>query len=113
MRTDYRPDWFYWVYHPDQPQTKLALLCGKPEGDRYHLHLLIVRPEFRSQGWARRIMTALHRQARKRGYSSVTLSCLKVNKVALRLYRRLGYQIGATEQHAYLLAKQLCRPPAG
>lgn len=51
-----------------------------------------VAPEYRGQGWGKRLMQALHQRARARGADVVLLEVLRDNEPALGLYRKLGYR---------------------
>ena len=63
------------------------------EGGRGHLSRIIVRPESRGRGIGERFCRELIAEARRQGYTKITLHVIKENAVAIRLYERLGFVI--------------------
>jgi ribosomal protein S18 acetylase RimI-like enzyme len=54
---------------------------------------IVVRPEYRRRGHARRIMAALHRFGMREGAQHVFLQVLEGDERAIALYRSLGYEV--------------------
>ena len=52
-----------------------------------------VKDEWRNQGIGSYLMRFVEDDLRERGFQFVTLNVAKENQAALRLYRRLGYQV--------------------
>lgn len=62
-----------------------------------HVHSLWVRREFQRRGLAEKTMRYCEELARLRGFEVLTLGVDDSNKVALSLYRKLGYATFAEE----------------
>lgn len=84
------------------PQGRLYLIRvdGAPAGcaamkrlDRYRCELkrLYIRPPFRGQGLARRLVERLLTDAREEGYEAMLLDTFPFLSQAIRLYRALGF----------------------
>lgn len=71
---------------------QLAFPSGTNAGHRAELQKLFVGPEARGLGVGKRIMLALHDEARAHGRSLVLLGTRCDNASALRLYKGLGYR---------------------
>ncbi|WP_394246525.1 GNAT family N-acetyltransferase [Vibrio profundi] len=87
---EYQADWFYWI---TRDQTRVGLVCFKPYDNAYHVHLLLVFPEYRSQGVGHQVMKELHQQAVQESRDRVTLSSFIRNRKAIQFYQSLGYTI--------------------
>jgi len=61
--------------------------------ERAYLHSFRVRPEFQGRGLGSAIMNHIEKDLISRGFRELTLNVAEENEGALRLYRRLGYQI--------------------
>ena len=74
---------------------------------------MAVRPERRGLGIGTALLERLCDEARARGFERISLS-VDVRNPALRLYRRLGFEVAAEADQAYTMVKDL-RPaaPAG
>lgn len=61
--------------------------------DRYRCELkrLYIRPPFRGQGLARRLVEQLLTDAREEGYEAMLLDTFPFLSQAIRLYRALGF----------------------
>lgn len=68
--------------------TVAAAVAGR-EG---HLRGMAVLPSHSGRGLASRLLTAIERELRRRGCSSVTLDTTEPLRRAMRLYERSGYQ---------------------
>ncbi|UTM59537.1 GNAT family N-acetyltransferase [Photobacterium sp. CCB-ST2H9] len=104
LKTDYKPDWFYWI---ELASERVGLFCFKPYKCAYHIHLLIVLPEFQNQQIGTVIMHDLHHRAYRENRSRVTLSSFACNTNAIRFYQSLGYQVEARDEHFFSLALRL------
>ena len=90
LKNDYPLSWYYWVKYQNK---RVGLLCFKPQTKSYHIHLLIVFPEFHRQGLGSKIMAQVYDIAERNQCDSITLSSFKSNKKAIEFYRKLGYKI--------------------
>ena len=54
---------------------------------------IVVRPEYRRRGHARRLMAALHQFGRREGARRAFLQVLEDDEPAIDLYRSLGYEV--------------------
>lgn len=91
---EYELSWFYWVCIN---KSRIGILCYKPYANSWHIHLLIIFPEFQNRGFGYSIMTYVHELAKTDGRKTITLSSFIMNKGAISFYERLGYQIVASE----------------
>lgn len=57
-----------------------------------HVTNVAIMPEYRNQGWGRRLMLAMMEHARNRGAEKMTLEVREGNLVAQRLYASLGFE---------------------
>ena len=104
LLTEYEPHWFYWVYCNHQ---KVGMLCFKEYENSYHVHLLIVFPEFQRQGLGRHIMDYIHHLAKSELCNTVTLSSFICNEIAVGFYKKLGYAIRESDEYFYSLEFKL------
>lgn len=95
--------------------------------DEIHLHNIAVRPEFRRQGIASRLLARVIREGRPAGARLVTLEVRRSNVAAQKLYERFGFTVrgvrrgyyGDTGEDALIMSAELDRsrpadsPPAG
>lgn len=121
-----RFDWE--LRHPDQkygqPGGRLYLVRvdGRPAGcvamkrldaARCEMKRLYIRPAFRGQGLARRLVEMLLGDARQDGYKAMVLDTFPFLRQALRLYRTLGFYEIPSYTHSPIdttiyLCKDLC-----
>ncbi|EOB3575033.1 GNAT family N-acetyltransferase [Vibrio vulnificus] len=104
LKNDYEPHWFHWVYINNE---QIGLLCFKPYENAFHVHLLIVFPEFQNQQLGGRVMNVVHEMARVQGRSHVTLSSFTRNESALRFYKSLGYKVTESDENFLSLSLQV------
>nr|WP_158163297.1 GNAT family N-acetyltransferase [Vibrio mimicus] len=104
LKNDYEPHWFHWVYINNE---QVGLLCFKPYENGFHVHLLIVFPEFQNQQLGGRVMNVVHEMAREQGRSHVTLSSFTRNESALRFYKSLGYKVTESDENFLSLSLQV------
>ncbi|WP_391087006.1 GNAT family N-acetyltransferase [Vibrio sp. NH-UV-68] len=104
LKNDYEPHWFHWVYLNN---TQVGMLCFKPYENAFHVHLLIVFPEFQNQQLGGRVMNVVHEMAREQGRSHVTLSSFTRNESAVRFYKSLGYKMTESDENFLSLSLQV------
>ncbi|ENG7994447.1 GNAT family N-acetyltransferase [Vibrio vulnificus] len=104
LKNDYEPHWFHWVYLNN---TQVGMLCFKPYENAFHVHLLIVFPEFQNQQLGGRVMNVVHEMAREQGRSHVTLSSFIRNESAVRFYKSLGYKVTENDENFLSLSLQV------
>lgn len=90
INSDYQQDWFYWIH--DQGE-RVGLVCYKPYQQAYHVHLLIVFPQYQNRKLGYRVMKDIQELALKEERETITLSSFRRNEQAIAFYQRLGYQI--------------------
>lgn len=106
LLNEYQPDWFYWI---KQGSVLVGLLCFKPYDHAYHVHFLIVFPEYQAKGVGTAVMDYVHTLAKEEGRKEVTLSSFRSNKNALRFYKKLGYQTIQEDEHFLSLSRTFRR----
>ncbi|GGN37776.1 MULTISPECIES: GNAT family N-acetyltransferase [Marinomonas] len=99
---EYDPTWFYWIYNNDH---RIGMLCYKPYDNSYHVHLLIVFPDFQNQGLGYMTMDYVHQLAQAEQRKSITLSSFIRNEKAVKFYKKLGYDITNVESDFYVLTR--------
>ncbi len=87
---DYHPSWFHWIYHKNE---RVGLVCFKPYDNAYHVHLLIIFPQYQDQSFGKKAMLLIHNKAHQEQRNQVTLSSFRSNTRAISFYQALGYQI--------------------
>ena len=90
LLNDYQPSWFHWVY---RGKEKIGLVCFKPYDNAYHIHLLIISPQYQDQSLGKKVMSLIHEKAHQEQRNQVTLSSFRNNTRAIRFYQSLGYQV--------------------
>ena len=90
LLNDYQPSWFHWVY---RGKEKIGLVCFKPYDNAYHIHLLIISPQYQDQSLGKKVMSLIHEKAHQEERNQVTLSSFRSNTRAISFYQALGYQI--------------------
>ena len=90
LLNDYHPSWFHWIYHKNE---RVGLVCFKTYGNTYHIHLLIISPQYQGQSLGKKAMLLIHNKARQEQRNQVTLSSFRSNTRAISFYQALGYQI--------------------
>jgi len=84
-----RPWWI--LRHPNGESIGCLLLC--PYSDFAELVYIGLVPESRGRGYSRSIMQFAHEWTLERGLQRMVLAVDHRNEPAIRLYRRLGYEI--------------------
>lgn len=69
------------------------------EMDEYYISNIAVLPAAHGQGYGPRLLNYADEQARALGLSKCSLMVSPNNKVAMRLYKKHGYEIVSTHQH--------------
>ena len=90
LSSDYQPEWFHWIV---SQQNKVGLVCFKPYDTAYHIHLLILFPQYQNQGLGQVVMQQINTLVKSEGRNKITLSSFARNTKAIQIYTRLGYQV--------------------
>ncbi|KJY93893.1 histone acetyltransferase [Vibrio neptunius] len=90
LSSDYQPEWFHWIV---SQQNKVGLVCFKPYDTAYHIHLLILFPQYQNQGLGQGVMQQINTLVKSEGRNKITLSSFARNTKAIQFYTRLGYQV--------------------
>ncbi|WP_202603682.1 GNAT family N-acetyltransferase [Vibrio toranzoniae] len=104
LKSEYDLSWFQWVYSNSQ---KVGLICFKPYDDAYHIHLLLVFPEYRQQMYGKAAMIKVQDFAFKENCKRITLSSFSRNSAALSFYKQLGYEVVESEKDFVSLSLEL------
>lgn len=88
--TDYQLNWYYWLTYKNR---RIGLTCFKPYESAFHIHLLIIFPEYQGQGFGYQFVKQIHRVAKDEQRRFITLSSFKSNKRAIGFYTELGYKV--------------------
>jgi len=75
----------------------LGMLSDGVDNERFLLDGLCVDATARSLGLGSALMQAIGEEAERRGYQSIRLEVIDTNWRAIKLYKRLGFQITATQ----------------
>jgi putative acetyltransferase len=68
------------------------------EAGECELRKMYIEPSYRGQGWGRRLLDEMIREARARGFRRVHLETASVLKAAIALYSRFGF-VPVQRQH--------------
>ncbi|MBJ7537421.1 GNAT family N-acetyltransferase [Marinomonas transparens] len=98
---DYQPHWFHWLM---MDRKQIGLVCFKPYDDAFHIHLLILLPDYQKQGFGKKVMQQIHQRAKQESKRKITLSSFSANQGALRFYQSLDYQTTAKDEQFHCLA---------
>ncbi|OED62325.1 histone acetyltransferase [Vibrio tasmaniensis ZS-17] len=90
LLNDYHPSWFHWVY---RGKERVGLVCFKPYDNAYHVHLLIILPQYQGRTLGKEVMTLIHKRAMEEQREQVTLSSFRSNTRAISFYQALGYLV--------------------
>ncbi|MFA0324120.1 GNAT family N-acetyltransferase [Vibrio splendidus] len=90
LLNEYHPSWFHWVYRENK---RVGLACFKPYDNAYHIHLLIILPQYQGHTLGKEVMTLIHKRAMEEQRSQVTLSSFRSNTRAISFYQSLGYRV--------------------
>lgn len=90
LSNDYHRSWFHWVYRDSQ---KVGLTCFKPYDNAYHIHLLIIDPQYQGKMLGKKVMSLIHTKALREQRNQVTLSSFRSNARAISFYQTLGYKV--------------------
>ncbi len=82
-------------------QVFIQLVCDRPEladgWQRAYLYSFRIKPQFRNHGLGSQMVNVIEDFLLARHYSRLTLNVARDNTNAIRLYKRLGFQIVAEE----------------
>ena len=96
-----RPEVCY-IYVLRTDQCPVAAFCAFWRVvDQIHINNLAVRPEFRGQGLATRLLEAVMAEAGQMGVHSATLEVRRSNTPALRLYAKAGFNEAGVRRSYY------------
>ena len=104
LKNDYELSWYHWLYDQDD---RIGLVCFKTWHRIFHLHLLILLPEFRGEGLGHQIMLHLKKTAIQEACTAITLSSFIQNHSAVRFYQKLGYSVTSKEEHFYSMGLEI------
>ncbi|MFA0547781.1 GNAT family N-acetyltransferase [Vibrio splendidus] len=90
LLNEYHPSWFHWVYRENE---RVGLVCFKPYDNAYHIHLLIIFPQYQGRSLGKQVMTLIHKRATEERREQVTLSSFRSNTRAISFYQSLGYRV--------------------
>ncbi|NVN79955.1 N-acetyltransferase [Vibrio sp. Scap24] len=90
LLNDYHPSWFHWIY---SKKERAGLVCFKPYDNAYHIHLLIIYPQYQGKMLGKEVMSLIHNKALREQRNQITLSSFRSNTHAIRFYEALGYQV--------------------
>jgi ribosomal protein S18 acetylase RimI-like enzyme len=90
LLNDYHPSWFHWIY---KGKDKVGLVCFKPYDNAYHVHLLIISPQYQGKSLGKTVMAIIQSKALEEQRCQITLSSFKSNTYAIAFYQSLGYQV--------------------
>ncbi|MEZ9720535.1 GNAT family N-acetyltransferase [Vibrio splendidus] len=90
LLNDYHPSWFHWVY---RGKERIGLVCFKPYDNAYHIHLLIISPQYQGHSLGKQVMCLIHKRATEERREQVTLSSFRSNTRAISFYQSLGYRV--------------------
>lgn len=97
-----QPEWFSWILSNN---AKIGLQCSRVKPNSLHLHLLIIFSQAQRQGFASLATQMLTTEAHSKELN-LTLSCLKNNMPALRLYRTSGFEVNSEDEYFFFLVKK-------
>jgi ribosomal-protein-alanine N-acetyltransferase len=90
------------IYVVRTPECRVAAFCAFwLVFDEIHINNIAVLPQFRGQGMGMRLMQHVLVEARRLGATRATLEVRASNQAALRLYKRLGFDLAATRKQYY------------
>ncbi len=83
------------------PQSPIAAALWSSSGQEAELEYLVVSPESRSQGLGSFILATSHRTLQLMGVIRFVLEVSDANESAIRLYRKLGYELQGRRRAYY------------
>ncbi len=81
----------YWVGLVSGELVSYGLLRGWSEGYLIPSLGIAIAPRFRGLGYAKNTLEFLHLRAHKRGAEKIRLKVNRHNKIAINIYRKVGY----------------------
>ena len=96
----------YWAYTlkklgmEDAHDQTIGYCILMPSLDELSLLNITVDPDYRCQGWAKKILVVMEEQALKKNFKIVFLEVRVSNQAAIHLYRKMGYeQVGVRKSY--------------
>lgn len=84
-------------------------LCAVYMADRIqlqaYLSMLVVNPEFRGKGFAKKLILEMESAVRDNGFKTIRLEVYKSNEGALSMYLKLGYIIIDSTENSFFMQK--------
>ncbi len=85
----------------------LSIEVHREEEDYLYLDDFSVTEEYRNRGIGTKLLESAESCAKEMGVNTLCLHVEKTNAAALRLYRRLGYEVYREQESRYLMLKRL------
>lgn len=86
---------FLVVAHPQSDETMGAILTLFNRRGFARIYSVVLDKDLRGQGLAKKLIRAAFKETRQRGMGYVTLEVKRTNKIAIGLYKKMGFeQIG-------------------
>lgn len=79
---------------------RLCLRTSKSSQHKSEICGIYVKPEYRSNGVAKKIIEVLVGHGKEKGCTQIHLGCVTINISAVNLYKKCGFEIYGTEQNA-------------
>lgn len=88
-----------------------AYLCGEPLADQFYIEEVSVGSAFQRRGIGRLLIDHVAHEAKRRGFSALSLTTDRTLAWNAPYYERLGFRILAPEEASPLLAAELAGKP--
>lgn len=92
----------YMVGYLDGVLVAYGMLRGFDEGYKIPMLGIYVGSTYRGIGLGKSFILSLHNQAKQLGADRVRLKVYRSNKIAIRMYRKIGYQFTNFDDHQLL-----------
>lgn len=98
------PQHFLYVMDHETTNQKVGYLWVhvEPEGKRAFLYQIFVLPEHRSKGFGSSAVREVEKILKAKGVEQLALHVFGFNEGAIRLYKRLGFQVTSLNMHRVL-----------
>ncbi len=91
----------YLACFDERQENLLGIIGGYFRGDRAHVTILLIDPQYQRQGLGRMLMQEMIEIARQQGRQRMTLEVAVDNVPALHLYHELGFKEGHIRRNYY------------
>lgn len=92
------------ITHPKSFYSLVTMDEGNE--DEYHISMLATMPSARGKGVGQQLINVAEQKAKASGFSKLSLTVVKDNKAALKLYQKMGFEIvGEINHKPYYLYK--------